>query len=92
MARTLSRNGRPGQEMVLEKSDKPFPLGDAQDQDHHLPLLRRDQGVIAALQKGEIDASRHRRRPDASDSPDLDKIAAAGIYKVHTPRVLVGAH
>ncbi len=71
-----------GQEIVLEKSDKPFPLGDPKIKTIVWRFFGESKAVIAALQKGEIDAISSVAGLGAADSPDLDKIAAAGIYKL----------
>ena len=70
-----------GQEIVLEKSDKPFPLGDPKIKTIVWRFFGETKAVIAALQKGEIDAVTSVAGLTPSDSPDLDKIAAAGVYK-----------
>ncbi len=71
-----------GQELVLEKSDKPFPLGDPKIKTIVWRFFADTKAVIASLQKGEIDATTSVAGLTPSDSPDLDKIAAAGLYKV----------
>jgi peptide/nickel transport system substrate-binding protein len=71
-----------GQEIVLEKSDKPFPLGDPKIKTIVWRFFGESKAVLASLQKGEIDAISTVAGVTPSDSPDLDKIAAAGIYKV----------
>jgi peptide/nickel transport system substrate-binding protein len=71
-----------GQEMVLEVSDKPFPLGTPKIKTIVWRFFGETKAVIASLQKGEIDASTSVAGLTPSDSPDLDKIAAAGLYKV----------
>ena len=82
-----------GQEIDLDKSDKPFPLGDAKIKTIVYRFFGETKAVIAALQKGEIDAVTSVAGLTPSDCPDLDKIAAAGAYKVwYYNRVLVGAH
>jgi len=71
-----------GQEIVLEKSDKPFPLGDPKIKTIVWRFFADTKAVIASLQKGEIDAVTSVAGLTPSDSPDLDKIAAAGLYNV----------
>jgi peptide/nickel transport system substrate-binding protein len=71
-----------GQEIVLEKSDKPFPLGDAKIKTIIFRFFAETPAVIAALQKGEIDAVTGTGGLTVANSPDLDKIAAAGVYKM----------
>jgi ABC-type transport system substrate-binding protein len=71
-----------GQEIVLEKSDKPFPLGDAKIKTIIYRFYADTKSVIASLQKGEIDAVTSVAGLTVSDSTDLDKIGAAGLYKV----------
>jgi peptide/nickel transport system substrate-binding protein len=71
-----------GQEIVLEKSDKPFPLGEPKIKTIVYRFFAETKAVIAALQKGEIDGVTSVAGLTPSDSPDLDKIAAAGLYTV----------
>lgn len=71
-----------GQELVLEKSDKPFPLGDPKVKTIVWRFVADTKAVIASLQKGEIDATTSVAGLTPSDSPDLDKIAAAKVYNV----------
>jgi peptide/nickel transport system substrate-binding protein len=71
-----------GQELVLEKSDKAFPLGDPKIKTIVFRFFGETKAIIAALQKGEIDAVTSVAGLTPADSPDLDKIAAAGLYKV----------
>lgn len=71
-----------GQEIDLEKSDKPFPLGDPKIKTIVWRFFGESKAVIASLQKGEIDAISSVAGLSPSDSPDLDKIAAAGLYNV----------
>ncbi len=71
-----------GQEIVLEKSDKPFPLGDPKIKTIVWRFFGETKAVIASLQKGEIDAVTSVAGLTPADSPDLDKIAAAGLYKL----------
>jgi peptide/nickel transport system substrate-binding protein len=71
-----------GQEIVEEKSPLPFPLGDPKIKTIIWRIITDSKAVIAALQKGEIDAVSSVSGLSANDSPDLDKIAAAGVYTV----------
>ncbi len=71
-----------GQEIVLEKSDKPFPLGEAKVKTVIYRFFAETAAVIAALQKGEIDAVTGTGGLTVANAPDLDKIEAAGKYKV----------
>jgi peptide/nickel transport system substrate-binding protein len=71
-----------GQEIVLEKSDKPFPLGDAAIKTIVFRFFAETAAVIASLQNGEIDAVTGTGGLSVNNAPDLDKIEAAGIYKV----------
>jgi peptide/nickel transport system substrate-binding protein len=72
----------PGQEMSLTLSDLPFPLGEPKIKNIIFRFFADTKSVIAALQNGEIDATTSVAGLTPSDSPDLDKIAAAGIYNV----------
>jgi peptide/nickel transport system substrate-binding protein len=71
-----------GQELVLEKSDQPFPLGDAKINTIIFRFFAETAAVIAALQNGEIDAVTGTGGLTVNNAPDLDKIEAAGVYKV----------
>jgi peptide/nickel transport system substrate-binding protein len=71
-----------GQELVLEKSDKPFPLGDPKIKTIVWRFIPDTKSVIASLQKGELDATTSVAGLTPSDSPDLDKLAAAKVYNV----------
>jgi peptide/nickel transport system substrate-binding protein len=76
------KDWKQGQEIDLEKSDKPFLLGDAKIKNIIFRFYAETKAVIASLQKGEIDAVTSTAGLTVADSPDLDKIAAAGLYKV----------
>jgi peptide/nickel transport system substrate-binding protein len=71
-----------GQELILEKSDQPFPLGDAKIKTIIFRFFAETAAVIAALQNGEIDAVTGTGGLTVANAPDLDKIEAAGLYKV----------
>ncbi|HEX9115357.1 MAG TPA: ABC transporter substrate-binding protein, partial [Anaerolineae bacterium] len=46
---------KPGQEIILEKSDKPYPLGDPKIKTVIFRFFADTSAVISALQKGEVD-------------------------------------
>lgn len=71
-----------GQELILEKSELPFPLGDSKIKTIILRFFAETAAVIAALQNGEIDAVTGTGGLTVNNAPDLDKIEAAGLYKV----------
>lgn len=71
-----------GQEIVLEKVDAPFPLGDAKLKTVIFRFFAETAAVIAALQNGELDAVTGTGGLSVNNAPDLDKIEAAGQYKV----------
>ena len=71
-----------GQEIVLEKSDQPFPLGDAAIKTIIFRFFAETAAVIAALQNGEIDAVTGTGGLTVANAPDLDKIEEAGLYDV----------
>ena len=71
-----------GQELILEKSDQPFPLGDAKIKTIIFRFFAQTADVLAALQTGEIDAVTGAGGLTVANAPDLDKIEAAGMYKV----------
>jgi peptide/nickel transport system substrate-binding protein len=57
-------------------------LGDGKLKNIIFRFFADTKSVIAALQKGEIDAATSVAGLSPNDAPDLDKIAAAGNYKV----------
>lgn len=72
-----------GQEIVLEKSDLPFPLGDAKIKNIIFRFYGDGAAIKAALQSGEIDAALGTISGlTEKDGPDLDAIEATGRYKV----------
>lgn len=71
-----------GQEIVMEKSDLPFPLGDAKIKTIIWRFFAETAAVLAALQNGEIDAVTGTGGLTVANAPDLDKIEAAGMYDV----------
>jgi peptide/nickel transport system substrate-binding protein len=76
------RDWKSGQEIDLVKSDKPFPLGDPKISNIVFRFLGDTNAVIAALQRGEIDAVTSVAGLSPSDSTSLDWIALGGAYKV----------
>ena len=75
---------KPGQEIVAEKSDKPFPLGEPKVKTIIFRFFGDAAAVIAALQKGEVDASAGNVGGlSPANAPDLDKLEATGKYKVN---------
>jgi peptide/nickel transport system substrate-binding protein len=72
-----------GQDVTLAKSDKPFPLGDPKVNTIIYRFFGDSAGVKAALQNGEVDvAVGNTSGLSPADSPDLDKLEAAGAYKI----------
>jgi peptide/nickel transport system substrate-binding protein len=71
-----------GQEIVMEKSDQPFPLGDAKIKTIIFRFFAETAAVIAALQNGEIDGVTGTGGLSVANAPDLDKVEAEGLYKV----------
>jgi peptide/nickel transport system substrate-binding protein len=71
-----------GQEIVLTKSDQPFPLGDPKLNTIIFRFFAETAGVLAALQNGEIDAVTGTGGLTVNNAPDLDKIEEAGLYDV----------
>jgi peptide/nickel transport system substrate-binding protein len=76
------KDWKQGQEIDLVKSSQPFPLGDPKINTIVYRFFGETKAVIAALQTGEIDAITSVAGLTPSDAPDLDKIAAAGAFKV----------
>lgn len=72
-----------GQEIVLEASDQPFPLGEPKVKNVIFRFYGDGAGIKAALQSGEIDAAFATVSGlSEADGPDLDVIEATGMYKV----------
>ena len=72
-----------GQEIILEKSDKPFPLGEPKIKTIVFRFLAETAAVISALQKGELDAVTVATGGlTTNNAPDLAKIEAGGKYKI----------
>lgn len=71
-----------GQEIVLEKSDKPFALGDPKIKTLIFRFYAETAAVISALQNGEVDVVTGTGGLSVANAPDLDKIEQAGLYKV----------
>jgi peptide/nickel transport system substrate-binding protein len=71
-----------GQEIVMEKSDQPFPLGDAAIKTVIFRFFAETAAVIAALQNGEIDVVTGTGGLTVANAPDLDKIEAGGLYRM----------
>jgi peptide/nickel transport system substrate-binding protein len=83
-----------GQEIVLERSELPFPLGEAKVKTIIFRFFGETAGVLAALQNGEIDAVARGGVGGLTvyNSPDLDAIEATGLYEVHYPRGYAWEH
>lgn len=71
-----------GQEIVMELSDQPFPLGEPAIKTVIFRFFGETAAVIAALQNGEIDVVTGTGGLTVANAPDLDKIEAAGLYKM----------
>jgi len=73
----------PGQEIVLEKSDLPFPLGDPQIKTIVFRFYGESSAILNALQNGEVDAvTLQAGGLTAANGPDLDTIEAQGAYDI----------
>jgi peptide/nickel transport system substrate-binding protein len=83
-----------GQDIVLERSDVPFPLGEVQVKTIIFRFFGESAGVLSALQNGEIDAVARGGVGGLTvyNSPDLDAIEAAGMYEVHYPSAYAWEH
>lgn len=78
----MVKEWKPGQEIVLEKADLPFPLGEPQIKTVIFRFFAETASVVAALQNGEVDVVTGTGGLTVANAPDLDKIEAAGLYKV----------
>ena len=76
---------KPGQEIVLTASDKPFPLGTPKIKTITFRIIADVGALKAALENGEIDAALGSISGlSSSDGPDLDALAKGGVYAVDT--------
>jgi len=74
---------KPNQELVLEASELPFPLGEPKIKTITFRFYGDSAGVLAALQSGEADlAHGNVAGLTESNGPDLDALEAGGAYKV----------
>lgn len=71
-----------GQEIILQESDQPFPLGDPAISTMIYRFYAETAAVISALQSGEVDVVTGTGGLSVANAPDLDEIEAAGAYKV----------
>jgi peptide/nickel transport system substrate-binding protein len=71
-----------GQEIVLEKSDLPFPLGEPEINTVIFRFFGETASVIAAVQKGEVDVVTGTGGLTVANAPDLDKIEADGVFRM----------
>ncbi|MCL5999424.1 MAG: peptide ABC transporter substrate-binding protein [Chloroflexi bacterium] len=73
-----------GQEIILQRSDQPFPLGEPKVNTIIFRFFGDSAGVKAALQNGEVDAAvGNIAGLSPADAPDLDKLEATGMYKIN---------
>ena len=69
-----------GQELVLEASPQPFPLGEPKIKTIVMRFFAETAAVLAALQKGEVDLVTQVGGLTVNNVPDLDNIEATGMY------------
>jgi len=73
-----------GQEIVLELSDLPFPLGEPAIKNIIFRFYGESSAIINALKNGEVDAVMSSTGGlTVANAPDLDPIEAEGLYKVY---------
>jgi peptide/nickel transport system substrate-binding protein len=73
-----------GQELVLERRDVPFPLGEPAIKTIIFRFFSESAAIIAALQNGEVDAVTSAAGGlTVANAPDLDQIESAGLYEFH---------
>ncbi len=73
-----------GQEIVLEMSDLPFPLGEPAIKNVIFRFYGETSAIINALKNGEVDAVMSSTGGlTVANAPDLDPIEAEGNYKVY---------
>ncbi len=74
---------KPGQEIVLEATDLPFPLGEPKIKTIIFRFYGETSGIINALRNNEVDAVMTSTGGlTTNNAPDLDPIEAAGNYTV----------
>ncbi|MGC9333105.1 MAG: peptide ABC transporter substrate-binding protein [Anaerolineae bacterium] len=74
---------RAGQEIVLEASDLPFPLGEPAIKNIIFRFYGETSAIINALKNGEVDAVMSSTGGlTVANAPDLDPIEAEGVYDV----------
>jgi peptide/nickel transport system substrate-binding protein len=77
------KDWKPGQEIVLEKSDLPFPMGDVKIKTIVFRFYGESSAVVNALKNGEVDAVMMATGGlTPNNGPDLDAIEALGVYKM----------
>lgn len=77
------KDWKAGQEIVLEKSSLPFPLGEPKLKTVTFRFFGDTAGVLAALKKGEVDsATGNVGGLTEAEGADLDALEATGRYKV----------
>ncbi len=77
-----SRNGRRARKSCWRRATSRSPWATPRSRPIVWRFFGETNAVLASLQKGEIDAITSVAGVTPSNSPDLDKIAAAGIYNV----------
>jgi peptide/nickel transport system substrate-binding protein len=71
------------QEIILEKSELPFPLGDPQIKTIIFRFYGESSAVLNALKNGEVDAVMMATGGlTPANGPDLDEVEAQGAYKI----------
>jgi peptide/nickel transport system substrate-binding protein len=70
-----------GQELVLERREVPFPLGEPAIKTIIFRFYAESAAIISALQNGEVDAVVSASGGlTVANAPDLDQIEASGLY------------
>jgi peptide/nickel transport system substrate-binding protein len=73
-----------GQEIVLERREEPFPLGEPAIKTIIFRFFAETAAIIAALQNGEVDAVVSQAGGlTVANAPDLDQVEASGLYEIH---------
>jgi len=80
----VMKEWKAGQEIVLEASDLPFPLGEPKIKNIIFRFYGETSAIINALRNGEVDAvTSSTGGLTVANAPDLDPIEAEGLYKVY---------
>jgi len=73
----------PANQIVLEKSSVPFPLGDAKTKTVIFRFFPDAASILAALQQGAVDATTGDSGLTYDNAPAIDKLASGSAFKAN---------